>query len=87
MGPSGQIREDVAPTWLLEPLSIEDTAERYLRPALRETFVDLCRKGPGDAATNARLLFMYFCLDLIQRKSDPSAKKIQWRTHREASGS
>jgi phytoene dehydrogenase-like protein len=38
-----QIRADVAPTWLAEPLSIEDTAERYVRPALREAFVDLCR--------------------------------------------
>jgi phytoene dehydrogenase-like protein len=43
----GQIREDVAPTWLREPLSIEETAERYLRPALRQTFVDLCRKPVG----------------------------------------
>src|SRR5215469_347828 len=28
-----QLREDIAPTWLEEPLSIEDTAERYVRPA------------------------------------------------------
>jgi phytoene dehydrogenase-like protein len=40
-----QLREDIAPTWLEEPLSIEDTAERYVRPALRDTFVALCR-GP-----------------------------------------
>jgi len=38
-----QIRDDVAPTWLAEPLSIEDTAERHVRPALRRAFVDLCR--------------------------------------------
>jgi hypothetical protein len=43
-------------------------------------FVDLCRKGPGDAATNARLLFLFFCLELIQRKSEPAAKKFHWRT-------
>src|ERR1700694_2190693 len=43
----GQIRDDVAPTWLLEPLSIEDTAARYLRPALRQAFIDLCRKPVG----------------------------------------
>jgi phytoene dehydrogenase-like protein len=43
-----QIREDVAPTWLQEPLSIEETAEKYLRPALRKAFVDLCRKPVGD---------------------------------------
>ncbi len=42
-----QLREDVAPTWLAEPLSIEDTAERFLRPALRQVFVDLCRKPVG----------------------------------------
>ncbi|GAC1343605.1 MAG: NAD(P)/FAD-dependent oxidoreductase [Myxococcales bacterium] len=43
----GQIRDDVARTWLEEPLSIEETAERYLRPALRAIFVDLCRKPVG----------------------------------------
>jgi phytoene dehydrogenase-like protein len=42
-----QLREDVAPTWLAEPLSIEDTAERFVRPALRQVFVDLCRKPVG----------------------------------------
>jgi phytoene dehydrogenase-like protein len=39
-----QIRHDIAPTWLEEPRSIEETAERYVRPALRRVFVDLCRK-------------------------------------------
>jgi phytoene dehydrogenase-like protein len=43
----GQIREDIAATWLTEPLSIEDTAQRYVRPALRQAFVDLCRKPVG----------------------------------------
>jgi phytoene dehydrogenase-like protein len=42
------LRDDVAPAWLEEPLSIEDTAERYVRPALRRVFVDLCR-GPVGA--------------------------------------
>jgi phytoene dehydrogenase-like protein len=37
------LREDVGPTWLEEPLSIEDTAERYVRRELREAFVGLCR--------------------------------------------
>jgi phytoene dehydrogenase-like protein len=41
------IREDVAPTWLEEPLSIEETAERYVRPELRRVFVDLCRGSVG----------------------------------------
>ena len=38
------IRDDVAPALLQEPLSIEDTAARYVRPALRQTFVDLCKQ-------------------------------------------
>src|SRR5439155_617752 len=41
------IRDAVAPTWLEEPLSIEDTAAKYVRPALRQIFVDLCRKPVG----------------------------------------
>ncbi|MEO8874860.1 MAG: NAD(P)/FAD-dependent oxidoreductase, partial [Polyangiaceae bacterium] len=40
----GQIRDDIAPTWLEEPLSIEATAEKYVRSTLRSVFVDLCRK-------------------------------------------
>jgi phytoene dehydrogenase-like protein len=43
----GQLRDDVAATWLQEPLSIEDTADRYVRPALRRVFVDLCRQPVG----------------------------------------
>jgi phytoene dehydrogenase-like protein len=38
-----QLREDLAPAWLADPLSLEETAARYIRPALREVFVDLCR--------------------------------------------
>jgi phytoene dehydrogenase-like protein len=42
------IRDDVAVTWLEEPLSIEETAERHVRPELRGIFVDLCRKPIAD---------------------------------------
>jgi phytoene dehydrogenase-like protein len=42
-----ELREDVAPSWLEEPVSIEETAERFVRPALRETFVRLCRGSVG----------------------------------------
>ena len=42
-----QLRDDVGRTWMEEPLSIEQTAERFVRPALREIFVDLCRKPVG----------------------------------------
>jgi len=41
-------REDVGPNWLEAPLSIEETAERYVRPALKEVFVDLCRGTAAD---------------------------------------
>lgn len=37
----GQIRDDLAPSWLEEPLSAAATAERYIRPALRQVFLDL----------------------------------------------
>src|SRR2546423_9466077 len=43
-----QIRDDIAPTWLEEPLSIEDTAARYVRAPLRQAFIDLFRKPVGD---------------------------------------
>lgn len=42
------IRDDLAPSWLAEPLSLEETADRYLRPGLRETYIDLCRGSIAD---------------------------------------
>lgn len=36
-----QLREDYAPAWLAEPGTVEETAARYIRPALQETFIDL----------------------------------------------
>ena len=42
------LREDIAPAWLQEPWSIEETAERFVRPGLREAFVDLCRRPIRD---------------------------------------
>jgi phytoene dehydrogenase-like protein len=42
------LREDVAPTWLTEPLTVEQTAERHVRPQLRQVFVDLCRGSVAD---------------------------------------
>jgi phytoene dehydrogenase-like protein len=42
-GELARIRDDLHPAWLEEPLSVEATAERYIRPELRETFVRLCR--------------------------------------------
>ncbi|MFV2100367.1 phytoene desaturase family protein [Micromonospora sp. LOL_024] len=37
------LREDLAPAWLAEPLPVEETAQRYIRPELRDDFVDLVR--------------------------------------------
>ena len=38
-----QLREDFAPAWMTAPLSLEATAERYIRPALRDVFISLVR--------------------------------------------
>jgi len=43
----GKIRDDIAPAFMLEPLSIEETAEKYVRKELRTAFVDLCRRPVG----------------------------------------
>jgi phytoene dehydrogenase-like protein len=43
----GELRDDIAPTWLQEPLSIEATAEGYVRPARRQVFIDMCRGSVG----------------------------------------
>ncbi len=37
----GQIRDDLAPSWMEEPLSLEETAEKYIRSELRSVFVNL----------------------------------------------
>jgi phytoene dehydrogenase-like protein len=42
------LRDDLAPAWLAEPLPVGDTAERYVRPALRQVFVDLVRGSVAD---------------------------------------
>lgn len=42
------LREDVGPTWLEEPLSVEETAERHVRKELRQVFVELCRGSVAD---------------------------------------
>jgi hypothetical protein len=42
------ICSDVAPAWLKEPLSLEATAARYVRPGLRQAFLDLCRRPAAE---------------------------------------
>lgn len=42
------LRADVAPAWLQEPVSVEETAQRFVRPSLRQVFIDLCRGSVAD---------------------------------------
>ena len=44
----GKIRDDLAPSWLEEPLSLEETAEKYIRPELREVFMNLVKSPCED---------------------------------------
>lgn len=37
----GELRNDLAPCWLEQPLSLAETAEKYIRPGLRDTFIRL----------------------------------------------
>jgi phytoene dehydrogenase-like protein len=39
---------DLAPAWLAEPLPVEETADRYVRPELRDRFVSLVRGSAVD---------------------------------------
>jgi phytoene dehydrogenase-like protein len=43
-----RLREDLAPSWLMEPFSLEETAERFIRKELRADFVALCRGSARD---------------------------------------
>src|SRR5215475_13080578 len=42
------LREDLAPAWLAEPLPVEQTADRYVRPRLRDTFLAMVRGSAVD---------------------------------------
>jgi phytoene dehydrogenase-like protein len=44
----GKLRDDLGPSWMEEPLSLEQTAERYVRPELRNVFMDLVRNPVED---------------------------------------
>ena len=44
----GALRDDLGPAWLAEPLPAEETAERYIRPALQQAFIDLVRGSVAD---------------------------------------
>jgi phytoene dehydrogenase-like protein len=42
------LRADLAPAWLEEPGSVEEVAERHIRPQLQSTFIDLVRGSVAD---------------------------------------
>ncbi|MFG1604343.1 phytoene desaturase family protein [Actinoplanes sp. NPDC049265] len=42
------LRADLAPAWLAEPGSIEQVADRYIRPSLQSTFIDMMRGSVAD---------------------------------------
>jgi phytoene dehydrogenase-like protein len=42
------LRADLAPAWLQEPGSVEEVAERHIRPQLQSTFIDLVRGSVAD---------------------------------------
>jgi phytoene dehydrogenase-like protein len=44
----GALRDDLGPAWLAEPMPVEETADRYIRPALRQVFIDLVRGSVAD---------------------------------------
>jgi phytoene dehydrogenase-like protein len=37
------IRDDIAPSWLAPPLTVEATALKFVRPELQEIYISLCR--------------------------------------------
>ena len=66
------------------PLSLFDAGERRFYEAVdgKTTLRDLCARGPGGEAENARLLYAFFCLGLLRRSrvTVSGAKKIQYKT-------
>ena len=44
----GALRSDLAPAWLEEPGTVEEIADRHIRPQLQSTFIDLVRGSVVD---------------------------------------
>lgn len=51
----GELRDDIAPSWLRPPLSVEATAERYVRPHLRQVSGSAAQAGTGCSRGSLRL--------------------------------
>lgn len=57
-----------------------DEAEFHAAVDARTSVQLLCQKGPGTVAENARLLYAFFCLDLVRVKEPAGVRKLQWKT-------
>jgi hypothetical protein len=64
------------PAGLFDP---DETAFHAVVDA-RTTVQVLCQKGPGTVAENARLLYAFFCLDLVRVREPTGVRKLQWKT-------
>jgi len=66
----------------LESLFSEEERRLYQAVDGKTSLQQLCARGPGGLADNARLLYTFYCLGLLRkiRRSAPGAKKIQYRT-------
>jgi hypothetical protein len=62
-----------------EVFTAEEIALRGLVDG-RLTVQMLSQKGPGSVAENARLLYAFFCLDLVRVRESGGVKKLQWKT-------
>ena len=65
----GKIRDDLAPGWLEEPLSLEATAERYIRAPLRQTFLSNW-SGKNAPLPDFMENFQKLCLRYKQERND-----------------
>ena len=67
-----------------ELLAMFSPAERAYYDAIdgKTPLQPLCGKGPGATIDNARLLYAFFCLGLVQRKIAAPGKKIRYNVGR-----
>ena len=57
-----------------------EEAEFHAAVDARTPLQMLCQKGPGTLAENARLLYAFFCLDLVRVREPAGVRKLQFRT-------
>ncbi|HSD12691.1 MAG TPA: DUF4388 domain-containing protein [Patescibacteria group bacterium] len=79
MGSGHGVLEQSESSCAREVFTAEEIALRALVDG-RLTVQMLSQKGPGSVAENARLLYAFFCLDLVRVREFGSVKKLQWKT-------